>query len=152
MSSLQANIVVRIWSIHPCYLDTVGLVALWREGLLARKVLAGQTKGYRNHPQLIRFRDTPAPLDSIDNYLQAVLQEATRRGYNFSPEKIRDPAPTPSIPLTQGQLQYEYRHLLAKLAERSPVLYTSRKDETDIRPHPSFRLIPGTISPWEKQP
>nr|WP_246789089.1 pyrimidine dimer DNA glycosylase/endonuclease V [Akkermansia glycaniphila] len=149
---MQANIVVRIWSIHPRYLDTAGLVALWREGLLARKVLAGETKGYRNHPQLIRFRETPAPLDSIDRYLQAVLEEARRRNYNFAAGKILDPAPVPLIPLTQGQLLYEYSHLLGKLAKRSPDLYASRQKETDIAPHPSFQLIPGTISPWEKQP
>lgn len=32
---------MRLWSLHPSYLDAVGLVALWREGLLARKVLQG---------------------------------------------------------------------------------------------------------------
>ena len=46
---------MRLWSLHPKYLDIKGLVACWREGLLARKVLLDQTKGYKNHPQLIRF-------------------------------------------------------------------------------------------------
>ena len=47
---------MRIWSLHPQYLDRQGLTAAWREGLLAQKVLTGTTKGYRNHPQLRRFR------------------------------------------------------------------------------------------------
>lgn len=37
---------MRLWSIHPRYLDTKGLVALWRETLLlAQAVLFGNTKG-----------------------------------------------------------------------------------------------------------
>jgi hypothetical protein len=30
---------MRIWSLHPKYLDSKGLVALWRESLLAKNVL-----------------------------------------------------------------------------------------------------------------
>lgn len=37
---------MRIWSLHPSYLDAKGLVALWRETLLAQKVLLGATVGY----------------------------------------------------------------------------------------------------------
>jgi hypothetical protein len=33
------QVVARIWSLHPKYLDARGLVALWREGLLAQAVL-----------------------------------------------------------------------------------------------------------------
>jgi hypothetical protein len=40
---------MRKWSIHPQYLDTKGLEALWREALLAKNVLEVKTKGYRNH-------------------------------------------------------------------------------------------------------
>jgi hypothetical protein len=43
---------MRLWSLHPQYLDPAGLVAVWREGLLARAVFAGQTTGYKHHPQL----------------------------------------------------------------------------------------------------
>ncbi|MGA2330816.1 MAG: pyrimidine dimer DNA glycosylase/endonuclease V [Syntrophales bacterium] len=46
---------MRLWSLHPGYVDARGLVALWREGMLARKVLQHQTKGYKNHLQLHRF-------------------------------------------------------------------------------------------------
>ena len=41
---------MKLWSIHPKYLDAKGLVALWREALLAQKVLDGKTEGYKNHP------------------------------------------------------------------------------------------------------
>ena len=37
---------MRLWTIHPRYLDSRGLVALWRESLLARAVLRSQTRGY----------------------------------------------------------------------------------------------------------
>jgi len=55
---------VRIWSLHPCLLDRRALVACWRETLLAQKVLRGLTRGYTNHPQLIRFRAHPQPLEA----------------------------------------------------------------------------------------
>ncbi len=48
--------IMRLWSLHPKYLDRQGLLAVWREGLLAQKVLQGKTKGYKNHPQLKRFQ------------------------------------------------------------------------------------------------
>jgi len=47
---------MRLWSLHPAYLDARGLGALWREGLLAQAVLRGKTRGYRSHPQLERWR------------------------------------------------------------------------------------------------
>jgi hypothetical protein len=74
---------MRLWTIHPCYLDAQGLVALWREALLAQKVLQGKTKGYRHHPQLIRFQSRLRPEAAIAVYLAAVLVEAQHRGYNF---------------------------------------------------------------------
>jgi hypothetical protein len=52
---------MRIWSLHPTLLDTKGLVALWREALLAKHVLSGSTIGYQNHPQLKRFKSSPNP-------------------------------------------------------------------------------------------
>ena len=60
---------MRLWSLHPKYLDTKGLLALWREGLLAQKVLAGKTKGYKNHPQLDRFKAHGSPRKAIGRYL-----------------------------------------------------------------------------------
>ena len=79
---------MRLWSIHPRYLDRQGLVALWREGLLAQKVLAGKTNGYRFHPQLLRFRQSRDPLQSIGTYLHHVAEEASKRKYRFDRSKI----------------------------------------------------------------
>ena len=67
---------MRIWSLHPKYLDTKGLVALWRETLLAKQVLQNKTKGYRNHPQLNRFKNHSEPLEAINYYLSIVFKEA----------------------------------------------------------------------------
>lgn len=110
---------MRLWSLHPCHLDAKGLVALWREGLLARKVLRGETKGYRHHPQLIRFRQHGEPLAAIDAYLAAVCDKADKRGYRFDRSKIAPPVASPKpIPVANGQMQYEWRHLLEKLKVR----------------------------------
>lgn len=90
---------MRLWSLHPSYLDAVGLVALWREGLLARKVLQGQTKGYIHHPQLFRFRETGNPIHVLDFYLKTVHDESIHRGYNFDFKQnfsLRKPSPCPS--------------------------------------------------------
>ena len=79
---------MRIWSLHPKYLDTKGLVALWRETLLAKHVLEGKTKGYKKHPQLNRFKCAAVPLDCINQYLSVVYEEALRRGFNFTKNKL----------------------------------------------------------------
>ena len=79
---------MRLWSLHPRYLDPQGLVALWREALLARAVLRGKTRGYRNHPQLARFRAHRSPRAAISAYLGAVHDEAVQRGYSFDARKI----------------------------------------------------------------
>jgi len=60
---------MRLWSLHPSYLDPQGLVAVWREGLLAQAVLRGQTTGYTRHPQLARFRGAGA-LGAMAAYLR----------------------------------------------------------------------------------
>lgn len=56
---------MRLWIIHPKYLDSVGLVAVWRETLSAQKALKGKTKGIANHPQLKRFKNHPYPERAI---------------------------------------------------------------------------------------
>ena len=116
---------MRLWSLHPSYLDSAGLVALWREGLLARKVLSGHTKGYIHHPQLHRFRETPHPLQTLDAYLKAVYDESLRRGYHFDPQKITPMEPLPLLLLPDKQLEYEFRHLLNKLRKRDLLRYAS---------------------------
>src|SRR5581483_11263282 len=102
---------MRLWSLHPSLLDSKGLVALWREGLLAQKVLLGQTTGYRFHPQLQRFRETRNPVGAIGTYLWAVVEEAAERGYQFDASKIAMKKRALSMPVTRGQLEFERRHL-----------------------------------------
>src|ERR1700753_3542232 len=99
---------MRLWTLHPKYLDAKGLVALWREALLAQKVLRGKTKGYRHHPQLIRFREHARPVTAIATYLDFVYEEATRRGYQFDGSKIARHRGAIELDETKGQLFYEW--------------------------------------------
>ena len=191
---------MRIWSVHPQYLDRQGLTAGWREGLLAQKVLTGTTKGYRNHPQLRRFRAAgdgaamdaassgarasgagsvdgsgahvaPAPgLDpgrhapgttvdvvpdagagaAISTYLHALVDEAERRGYRFDRSLVlgaRDP--DVRLEVTDQQLAYEWDHLRAKLAVRSPEVAALWADVVVPEAHPLFRVVPGPVAEWE---
>jgi len=140
---------MRIWSIHPEYLDAKGLVALWREALLAQAVLRGTTKGYRHHPQLVRFREQSEPVGAIAEYLRGVHREATRRGYRFSAGKIDPSEARDSIAVTRGQLRFEWRHLLAKLEARDPERYARLATVATPRAHPLFRVIPGGVADWE---
>lgn len=140
---------MRLWSLHPMYLDVRGLTALWREGLLARKVLEGRTTGYRNHPQLRRFRSLPDPASALDLYLFHVLEEAQRRGYRFDRGKLGSRPEAVKMPVTEGQIRYEMRHLKRKLKLRSPEHYRKIASLDDPRPHPLFNVVPGRIEPWE---
>jgi hypothetical protein len=141
---------VRLWSLHPKYLDRIGLVALWREGLLAQKVLLGETKGYRLHPQLIRFRSAVDPVLAIGCYLAAVVEEADRRGYAFARSKIVCAGVPPRIVITAGQIEYEWRHLLKKLEVRAPEVYEKNRWLKAADPHPLFSVVPGGIEVWER--
>lgn len=111
---------MRLWSIHPAYLDPRGLVALWREALLARAVLVGRTGAYQHHPQLLRFHAHVVPVAAIEAYLHAIFQHAQARGYHFDRTKVSDPGSVSPIVVTDGQLRYELLHLLEKLRSRSP--------------------------------
>ena len=142
---------MRLWSVHPRYLDRRGLVALWREGLLAQAVLRGETRGYRFHPQLQRFLACDSPLRALSAYLRVVHDEATRRGYRFDRTKLARPSGiVRRIAVTRGQLEFEWHHLQEKLARRDPQWLEGLPRATPARTHPSFRLIDGGIEPWER--
>lgn len=141
---------MRLWSLHPKYLDPQGLLALWREGLLARAVLAGRTKGYRNHPQLDRFRTQAAPIAAIDAYLAEVCNEAAARGYAFDRSKIGSAHSSEQLTVTDGQIAYEWRHLLQKLSRRSPALHEKWHACQAPQCHPLFVVRPGPIESWER--
>ncbi len=140
---------MRLWSIHPKYLDSKGLVALWREGLLAQKVLRGETRGYRHHPQLLRFKQTPNPLGAIASYLRSVVDEAERRGYHFERRKIARNHYRDSLPVSSGQLRYEFEHLQRKLTQRDPDRLALLLREKTINAHPSFQRVRGKVADWE---
>lgn len=141
---------MRLWSLHPTYLDAKGLVALWREGLLAKAVLAGQTKGYKNHPQLQRFKDHPYPQAAINSYLWDVYKEAEQRGYHFNVNKLDAHSDCAKIPVTEGQLRYEWEHLQCKLANRDEKQYQKNTSIVDIKSHPGFEVKPGPVESWER--
>ena len=136
---------MRLWTLHPKYLDAKGLVALWREALLAQKVLRGKTKGYRRHPQLIRFQAHAKPVAALAAFLKAVHAEATRRGYAFDGSKIARYSETILLEETDGQLLYEWTHLRRKLKHRAPKVLASHKDVSTPEPHPIFRLVRGEV-------
>ncbi|MBC7815468.1 MAG: DNA lyase [Planctomycetaceae bacterium] len=143
---------MRLWTLHPKYLDSRGLVALWREALLAQAVLNGQTRGYTRHPQLERFRYSDSSSAAIATYLRVVHEESVRRGYHFDAAKIGTGKSTKLIAVTRGQLNYEWEHLKAKLQRRDPARWEQFKSLTRPQPHPQFRIIPGPIEDWEIVP
>jgi len=131
-------------------LDRVGLVACWREALLAQAVLAGRTRGYRTHPQLQRFREHADPVGAVGSYLVGLSAEAVARGYRFDTTRILRPSDAPGIiEVTDGQLEFEWRHLGAKLDQRSPT-ETARWRNDMPAPHPIFTVKPGPIASWER--
>lgn len=141
---------MRIWSLHPRYLDPQGLVALWRETLLAQAVLRGETKGYKNHPQLDRFRDCEDGLSAIAIYLQHVHAESVLRGYRFDESKIHAPEQSIIIPVTSGQMLFEQCHLMSKLSVRSPERYGQMLGVTSFEAHPIFVVCEGELEAWER--
>ncbi|MBK7982546.1 MAG: DNA lyase [Candidatus Competibacteraceae bacterium] len=140
---------MRLWTLHPKYLDTKGLLALWREALLAQAVLRQQTKGYQRHPQLARFRECAAPTRQIAQYLTVICDEASRRGYHFNRHKIGPPGEWESIPASLGQIEHEWNHLRAKLTLRAPDWLASLWSVELPETHPLFHRIPGGIAAWE---
>ena len=141
---------MRLWSIHPKYLDRAGLLALWRESLLAQKVLQGKTKGYTKQPQLERFKKHPQPLCAIGSYLYQIYREGLKRKYVFKKDKILFCAKASRIKVNCGQILFEFRHLLKKTKVRSPQQYKKLLKVKLVKPHPLFLIVKGKIEPWEK--
>ena len=133
------------------YLDPQGLVALWREALLAQAVLRGETQGYRSHPQLERFKNHPAPLSAVSLYLQGVYAEAVVRGYAFDKGKIHAAAGPATLVVTTGQLNYEWSHLMSKLKARNPGFHQKWREVAAPASHPIFEVRPGQVESWERQ-
>lgn len=141
---------MRLWSLHPKYLDPQGLVALWRESLLTQAVLRGETRGYKNHPQLERFKHAAEPLQAISCYLKAVHEEAKARGYAFDESRIKSAKDSQTLAVNRGQLQYEWMHLLSKLKARSPDLFLKWRNIEAPETHPMFTVVEGDVESWER--
>ena len=139
---------MRLWSLHPVYLDSKGLVALWREALLAKTVLKRETFGYKNHPQLIRFRDSKYTIDCINQYLSHIYDESVKRGYNFDSRKIDPISHYLMLTVTDKQIEYELMHLLKKLKTRNKSGYMWLSSQSNIAPHPLFKIIKSEIEDW----
>lgn len=140
---------MRLWSIHPRYLDTKGLLAVWREALLAQKVLRNQTRGYRSHPQLRRFHASPDAIGAIGMYLRGIHREAVQRGYHFRDDKINQAEFNEQLPCTRGQLFYEWNHLREKIKQRDTRRYQEMEAIQEPEPHPLFVIIDGDVEDWE---
>jgi pyrimidine dimer DNA glycosylase len=142
---------MRLWTLHPRYLDARGLVAVWREALLARAVLRAKTRGYRHHPQLQRFRAHTRPRSAINAYLVAIHAEARARGYTFDRSKIGPVRSVHLIAATRGQVAHEWRHLMLKLSVRSPDLHRQWRHVRVPQCHPLFRSVRGPAEHWERR-
>jgi len=141
---------MRLWSLTPRYLDEKGILAVWREGLLAQAVLSGNTLGYTRHPQLKRFQSHSQPLEAIQYYLEVIAEEAAQRGYHFNTAKFSAGFQPVKIEVTEGQINYEFEHLKKKLAVRDPARYRQIEKLSQPEPHRLFIVVPGEIEPWEK--
>ncbi|WP_404373094.1 pyrimidine dimer DNA glycosylase/endonuclease V [Kytococcus sedentarius] len=141
---------MRLWSVHPAQLDRAALVAGWREGLLAQKVLRGLTKGYTQHPQLERFRAMDDPVQAVATWLHGLADEADERGYSFDRTRVVvGPDPALRMPLTDGQLHLEWEHLATKVRVRNPEWWAQVGAQRP-RPHPLFVVEPGPVEHWER--
>lgn len=146
---------MRLWSLHPGLLDQIGLVAAWREGLLAQSVIrklavpGASRVGYANHSQLLRFKEQPDPLQAIADWLRPLQQEAALRGYTFREELICRPQGWTRMPLSTGQLKFEMEWLGRKFAARDPACW-AEWTLTSPSPHPIFELQEGPVASWER--
>lgn len=140
---------MRIWSLHPKYLDTKGLVALWQETLLVKYLLEDKTKEDAQHPQLDRFKAQQLPAEAVHQYLHIVYEEALNRGYQFDESKFEKNYIPVKMTVNQGQMEYEAIHLLNKLSIRDVERFELLKDEISFEPHPIFDVVEGGIENWE---
>ncbi len=142
---------MRLWSLHPKFLDSKGLVAVWREALLAKSVLEGKTKGYKNHPQLERFKNHSSPIKALDYYLLEIFNEAVKRNYNFDKNKIgKVNQNVKKIEVNSEQIKYELKHLKKKLEKRNAVFYKKILKTKDLEAHSIFTIVNGNVEDWEK--
>lgn len=130
-----------LWSIHPKYLDKLGLIALWREGLLAQKALSVPSTQYIRHSELERFKNNENPLKAIGSYLCYVAAEGAKRGYNFTHERIVYPNfDDYLIIINDDTLNLEVKNLKNKLKLRDKTKFKELTEMSKIESNPAFYL------------
>lgn len=132
---------MRLWTIHPKYMDRMGLLALWREGLLARKVLEGKTKGYRYHPELNSFKSHSSPAVAVNTYLLHVWKEGCRRGYDFDRTKIWGTQTREIIRIDKKEIECELKILRSKLWKRDREKHRELRNVRRPDLNPLFRYM-----------
>jgi hypothetical protein len=107
--------------------------------------------GWKNHPQLDRFKYHPKPMEAVGFYLKELHIESQRRGYNYNYSKILYPnSQVETITITMGQIDYEFKILQDRLKKRTPLKYDENLGVTKPEAHPLFKVIPGLPEKWEK--
>lgn len=152
---------MRIWSISPSLLDSKRLNAQWREALLCRKVLEGNTKGYKNHPQFLRVKKHPQPFYFINMFLYYVWEEGNSRGYKYDREKLIEGLgsvygePLKPMEVTEEQLEYEFHHNQLKMDSQCDRYKANELllKESNVIPVNNFlfKVTEGKIEDFEKQ-
>lgn len=145
---------MRLWSFHPKYLNRQYLGAVWHEGIT--KAQTGLQGGrYKNHSQLQRFRVAKDPLALLALYLSSIWQESVNRGFSYNWHLVKRDIPSilyfTKIPVTTGQLDYEWRHYLKKIRKNDFEWYYNKLNEVWLPdPHPVFYVVKGDIEDWER--
>lgn len=121
-------------------MDVKGFVALWREGILAQKVLRGKTKGWKNHPQLNRFKKHPNPVLAIGTYLRYIYEESKRRDYEFNENKIyQESNDLEPVKVSRDFVSKEIEQLKEKLKTRDPEKHEELLEAQEIELNPAFQ-------------
>lgn len=149
---------MRLWSIHPKYLDSKRLVTQWREALLCRAILDGKTKGYKEHPHFLRVKSHSQPYYFINSFLYVIWEEGKQRKFQFDKSKLMEnlvqkyEEPLQLMEVTEGQVQYEFDFLQKKFGEFHIQYIKNLQNFNDfgIEVNPCFIKIFGDIMNFEK--
>lgn len=154
---------MRLWTIHPKYLDGKRLTSQWKEGIqmmhiwkeIGENPEPAKRLGYVSHPQVRRLSNllvADSGLISLllHQHLTAVHEESVQRSYSFNKKLIDDLAPdcknAPKVYVTMGQVAYEFALMATKNNEWS--------QKVAIDPYmlcnPIFQVVSGSIESWEK--
>lgn len=150
---------MRLWSLHPSYLDKQALQVCWADALQALEYYKQERaymKGITNdlspyfYPCLDRFRMTGSPIAHITNYLHGLCDESERRNTPFGRAKLPEFTPGLRLKVTDGQIAREEKLLLLQLNRRKQTqLWMDLFVAEYVQPHPLFEIVSGPVEPWE---